>query len=156
MMSKLKKALAAVVSACLILTATGATLVAAEETKTASLDLMLVVDDTVSMQRNDPNHIATVALQQFADKIPSMGSRIGMATYDDDIMTSQPKVLNCLYLLRFMKLLEKTGNLQLQPQEWFCLAGIVIQKTPLSPEQRYALTVQFQKYWYNTYGEANG
>lgn len=90
MMSKLKKALAAVVSACLILTATGATLVAAEETKTASLDLMLVVDDTVSMQRNDPNHIATVALQQFADKIPSMGSRIGMATYDDDIMTSQP------------------------------------------------------------------
>lgn len=62
----------------------------AEETKTATLDLMLVVDDTVSMQRNDPNQIATVALQMFADKIPSEGSRIGMATYDDSIMTSQP------------------------------------------------------------------
>lgn len=90
MMFKLRKAVASVVAVCMILAMTGATLVGAEETKTPSLDLMLVVDDTVSMQRNDPNHIATVALQQFASQIPSQGSRVGMATYDDDIMTSQP------------------------------------------------------------------
>lgn len=90
MISKVKKGVAAIIAAGMILTATCTALVAAEETKTTSLDLMLLVDDTVSMQRNDPNHIATVALQQFADKIPSQGSRIGMATYDDDIMTSQP------------------------------------------------------------------
>lgn len=90
MMFKLRKMVAAAVAVCMLVVVTGATLVAAEETKTTSLDLMLVVDDTVSMQRNDPNHIATVALQQFANQIPSQGSRIGMATYDDDIMTSQP------------------------------------------------------------------
>lgn len=59
-----------------------------EETKTTSLDVMLVVDDTVSMQRNDPDHIASLALQKFAERIPGEGSRIGMATYDDDILTS--------------------------------------------------------------------
>lgn len=61
-----------------------------EETKTTSLDVMLVVDDTVSMQDNDPNRIASLALQKFVDKIPGEGSRIGMATYDDDILTSIP------------------------------------------------------------------
>lgn len=59
-----------------------------EETKTTSLDVMLMVDDTVSMQRNDPNHIASLALQWFAERIPGEGSRVGMATYDDDILTS--------------------------------------------------------------------
>lgn len=62
------------------------------ETKTTSLDVMLVVDDTVSMQRNDPNHIAALALQRFAERIPGEGSRIGMATYDDDILTSTSKL----------------------------------------------------------------
>lgn len=61
------------------------------------------------------------------------------------------QVLNCLYLLRFMKLLEKNNELQLKPEDWFCLAGIMIEKTPLQEEQKYALAVQFQKYWYKTY-----
>lgn len=66
------------------------------------------------------------------------------------------KVLNCLYLLRFMKMLEQNAGVQLQPQDWFCLAGIVIEKSPLEPAEKYALTVQFQKYWYNTYGKTTG
>ncbi len=64
----------------------------AEESKTAVLDVVLVVDDTVSMQTNDPNHIATVALQQFAGSIPTVGSRVGMATYAADILTQQPVI----------------------------------------------------------------
>lgn len=61
------------------------------ETKTESLNIMLMVDDTVSMQLNDPNHIASLALQKFVDRIPSEGSYIGMATYDDDILTRVPE-----------------------------------------------------------------
>ena len=76
---------------CVILLLACATPVSAEkrgQTKTASLDVMLVVDDTVSMKDNDPNQIASLALQKFAERIPGEGSRIGMATYDDDILTS--------------------------------------------------------------------
>lgn len=62
----------------------------AEETKTVALDVMLVVDDTVSMQSNDPNHIASSALLQFASSIPTVGSRVGMATYAAKILTQQP------------------------------------------------------------------
>lgn len=61
------------------------------QTKTKSLNIMLVVDDTVSMQLNDPNHIASLALQKFTDTIPSEGSYIAMATYDDDILTKVPE-----------------------------------------------------------------
>lgn len=62
------------------------------------------------------------------------------------------QVLNCMYLLRFMKLLEQKSENALQPQDWFCLAGIMIAKTPLEQADRFALAVQFQKYWYKNYG----
>jgi len=55
---------------------------------------MLVVDDTVSMQRTDPNKIASLALQKFVERIPGEGSRIGIATYDDDILTSTSSLAN--------------------------------------------------------------
>lgn len=61
-----------------------------DQSKTPSLSIMLMVDDTVSMQVNDPNHFASQALQKFVDIIPSEGSYIGMATYDDDILTKVP------------------------------------------------------------------
>lgn len=88
-MRKLSKIWAAMLCATLMFACTMP--VSAEEqgqTKTKSLDVMLMVDDTVSMQRNDPNHIASLALQKFVERIPGEGSRIGMATYDDDILTS--------------------------------------------------------------------
>ena len=64
----------------------------AAETQSVSLDLYLVVDDTVSMQRNDPNQIATVALNKFANDLPRVGSRVGMATYAATILTEQPVI----------------------------------------------------------------
>ena len=64
----------------------------AAETQSVALDLYLVVDDTVSMQRNDPNQIATVALNKFANDLPREGSRVGMATYAATILTELPVI----------------------------------------------------------------
>lgn len=58
------------------------------QSRSKGVDVMLVVDDTVSMQYNDPNRIASEALQLFVERLPHEGTRIGMATYDDDILTS--------------------------------------------------------------------
>lgn len=60
------------------------------EVKTTAFDLMLVVDDTGSMKNNDKHEVAQAALQSFMDIIPDTGSRVGIATFDDGIMTSQP------------------------------------------------------------------
>lgn len=89
-MSRWKKVWSGLLACAMLLTCQVTAL--AEETKTVALDVVLVVDDTVSMQTNDPNHIATVALQQFAGSIPSVGSRVGMATYSADILTQQPVI----------------------------------------------------------------
>lgn len=63
----------------------------AAESLSTGADVMLVIDDTVSMQRNDPNRIATAALQRFAALVPSDGgTRVGMATYASKILTEQP------------------------------------------------------------------
>lgn len=63
----------------------------AAETLSTGADVMLVIDDTVSMKRNDPNRIATAALQRFAALVPSDGgTRVGMATYSSKILTEQP------------------------------------------------------------------
>ena len=67
-MQKISRIWAAMLCAILALTcAMPASAEEQEETKVKSIDAMLVVDDTVSMQRNDPNHIASVALQKFVD-----------------------------------------------------------------------------------------
>ena len=89
-MSRWKKVWSGLLACAMLLTCQVTAL--AEETKTVALDVVLVVDDTVSMQTNDPNHIATVALQQFAGSIPSVGSRVGMATYSADLLTQQPVI----------------------------------------------------------------
>lgn len=90
-MKRWTKQISALLAAAMLLLCCPVTALA-EESKTAVLDVVLVVDDTVSMQTNDPNHIATVALQQFAGSIPTVGSRIGMATYASDILTQQPVI----------------------------------------------------------------
>lgn len=61
------------------------------------------------------------------------------------------ELLNCIYLIRFMKLLEQKSGAHLTPQEWFCLAGAMIQKMPLKEEEKYELTVKFQKSWAKMY-----
>lgn len=91
-MGKFSKVWSAMLCAVLVLTCVVPARAAGQaETKTGSLNIMLMVDDTVSMQLNDPNHIASLALQKFVDRIPSEGSYIGMATYDDDILTKVPE-----------------------------------------------------------------
>lgn len=95
-MRKLSRSLSAMLCAVLaaMICAVPASAAAQEETMTRSLDVMLVVDDTVSMQSNDPNHIASLALEKFTERIPGEGSRIGMATYDDDILTkTEPSMM---------------------------------------------------------------
>lgn len=88
-MRTLRKLLAAV---CFIMALACTAAASAAETKIPNYDIMLVVDDTGSMRRNDPNSIASVALQRFADSIPMEGSRIGMATYSEGILSALPMI----------------------------------------------------------------
>lgn len=95
-MRKLSKLLAAALAALMAVGCLTVCLASApaggDENMSPSFDLMLMVDDTRSMKRNDPNHIASTALQRFVDLLPSTGSRVGMATYNRDIMTALPIV----------------------------------------------------------------
>ncbi len=86
-MNLLKRSLCLLCAAALLLCGTVAF---AAESQSIGLDLYLVIDDTVSMQRNDPNQIATQALNKFANDLPREGSRVGMATYAADILTEMP------------------------------------------------------------------
>lgn len=88
-MQKLSKFWAAVLCVTLMLACVvpaGATGQAQSTSKGA--DIMLLVDDTGSMRTNDPNHIASVAMQTFVELLPDRDIRVGMATYDDHIITS--------------------------------------------------------------------
>lgn len=88
-MQKLSKILAAVLCITLMLVCVVPASAAGQgQSQSKGVDVMLMVDDTVSMQFNDPNRIASVALQLFVERLPGEGTRIGMATYDDDILTS--------------------------------------------------------------------
>lgn len=88
-MQKLSQILAVVLCIALMLACVvpaGATGQAQSTSKGA--DIMLLVDDTGSMGTNDPNHIASVAMQTFVELLPGRDIRVGMATYDDHIITS--------------------------------------------------------------------
>lgn len=51
------------------------------------MDVILVVDDTRSMQDTDPNKLSSVAINKFVEKLPSGADiRLGITTYSVDVM----------------------------------------------------------------------
>ncbi len=46
-----------------------------------SLDVIFVIDDTGSMEQNDPGHLCTKAVMQFVDLLPDDSSQVGVVTY---------------------------------------------------------------------------
>lgn len=88
-MRKLPKLLAGALAIAAIFNCLGAPGAASSGAMT-KVDVMVMVDDTVSMQKNDSNEIAKVALEQFVNILPASGSRAGIATYNDGIMKNQP------------------------------------------------------------------
>lgn len=51
------------------------------------MDVILVVDDTRSMQDTDPNKLSSVAINKFVEKLPSGADiRLGITTYSIDVM----------------------------------------------------------------------
>ena len=52
-------------------------------------DIVLVVDDTRSMQDTDPDKLSAIAIKKFVEKIPSnFEPRLGITTYSVDVMNS--------------------------------------------------------------------
>jgi len=45
------------------------------------LDIVFVIDDTRSMQQNDPGFLSAEALRQFVDILPQTGDQVGIVTY---------------------------------------------------------------------------
>lgn len=60
-------------------------------------------------------------------------------------------VFNYIYLVRLMKLIEQKCGRKFEAQEWFCMAGVLIDQFPLSDSERFALTVDYQKHWSRGY-----
>lgn len=51
------------------------------------MDIILVVDDTRSMQDTDPNKLSSAAINKFVEKLPSGADiRLGITTYSIDVM----------------------------------------------------------------------
>lgn len=51
------------------------------------MDVILVVDDTRSMQETDPNKLSSVAINKFVEKLPSGADiKLGITTYSVDVL----------------------------------------------------------------------
>ncbi len=84
---KAKRIVVAVLSAILMLTMitpfTSMLALASGE----GMDVILVVDDTRSMQTTDPNRLSSVAINKFVEKLPAGADiRLGITTYSVNIM----------------------------------------------------------------------
>lgn len=63
--------------------------VQAAPTSGIKADIVLVVDDTRSMQDTDPDKLSAIAIKKFVEKIPSnFEPRLGITTYSIDVMSS--------------------------------------------------------------------
>lgn len=57
---------------------------------TKNIDVVLVIDDTLSMLDNDPDGIASLAIKKFVDKLATSGDQIGVVTYAIKVLEVYP------------------------------------------------------------------